>query len=93
MNSLTGVRCPSCGNGRSSVIDSRDSPTGKRRKRVCFNCSEIYVTWEKAEAVVHVYDVTNLHKALSKMKLALEAFEKEIGAFENVQDDFYSNNC
>lgn len=44
----TGVICPHCGSGLSSVTDTRKIAGGIRRRRRCFKCSRIFVTEETA---------------------------------------------
>lgn len=45
------MRCPSCGEIESKVVDSRPGRDGKaiRRRRECLNCSLRYTTYERIE--------------------------------------------
>jgi transcriptional repressor NrdR len=40
------VQCPFCG-GDSSVTETRDSPDGMRRRRVCGSCKRRFTTYER----------------------------------------------
>lgn len=44
--------CPKCKNGRTSVIDSRDSGTTIRRRRKCPKCEHRYTTYEVVEGEI-----------------------------------------
>lgn len=46
-----GYRCPACG-GPMAVIDSRPSPEGIRRRRMC-HCGERITTYETSSLSVH----------------------------------------
>jgi transcriptional regulator NrdR family protein len=43
-----GLGCPKCQRGSSAVLDSRDSLSGKcrRRRHECVNCGERFTTYE-----------------------------------------------
>ena len=41
------MHCPFCG-GDSSVTETRDSPDGVRRRRVCGSCKRRFTTYERA---------------------------------------------
>lgn len=43
------MRCPYCGEEDSKVIDSRVTAEGKRRRRLCRNCSRRFTTVETVE--------------------------------------------
>ena len=45
------MRCPRCGAGKSSVIDSRQAEDGKtiRRRRQCEECNQRFTTYERVE--------------------------------------------
>ena len=45
------MRCPRCGAGKSSVIDSRQAEDGRtiRRRRQCEACSHRFTTYERVE--------------------------------------------
>ena len=47
------MKCPSCGNIESKVIDSRSSGEGAsiRRRRECINCQKRFTTYEIVETV------------------------------------------
>jgi transcriptional repressor NrdR len=44
------VQCPYCG-GDSRVLDSRQSPDGIRRRRVCNECKRRFTTYERAGSI------------------------------------------
>ncbi|MFN2519592.1 MAG: transcriptional regulator NrdR [Candidatus Limnocylindria bacterium] len=46
------VRCPSCGNTDTRVIDSREAEEGAsiRRRRACDRCDERFTTFERSES-------------------------------------------
>lgn len=46
------MRCPSCGNPDTRVIDSREAEDGTsiRRRRVCDRCEERFTTFERSES-------------------------------------------
>ncbi len=43
------MRCPLCRTGDSKVVDSREVPTGIRRRRQCLSCRHRFTTYEKLE--------------------------------------------
>lgn len=47
------MRCPKCGNNKSSVIDSRQTEDGNtiRRRRECEECNARFTTFERLEEV------------------------------------------
>ena len=47
------MRCPSCGNLESKVLDSRPSADGKsvRRRRECLSCQKRFTTFETIENI------------------------------------------
>ena len=47
------MKCPSCSNPESKVIDSRPSSEGSsiRRRRECFKCQKRFTTYETIETV------------------------------------------
>ena len=46
------MRCPSCGNPDTRVIDSREAEDGAsiRRRRACDRCEERFTTFERSES-------------------------------------------
>ncbi len=46
------MRCPSCGNVETRVIDSREAEEGAsiRRRRACDRCEERFTTFERSES-------------------------------------------
>lgn len=42
------MQCPFCDARDSSVTETRDSPDGVRRRRVCGNCKRRFTTYERA---------------------------------------------
>ena len=47
------MRCPSCGNPESKVLDSRPVNEGQsiRRRRECLNCQKRFTTFETIESI------------------------------------------
>ena len=47
------MRCPSCGNLESKVVDSRSADDGSsiRRRRECLKCGKRFTTYEVIENV------------------------------------------
>jgi hypothetical protein len=45
-NKVPSIPCPLCGSGLSSVLDSRPSHSGVRRRRQCQKCSYRFTTYE-----------------------------------------------
>jgi len=43
------MRCIYCGDGKTKVVDSRESEGRIRRRRECTECSERFTTYERAE--------------------------------------------
>ncbi len=70
------MRCPSCGNNNSKVVDSRpsDDSTNIRRRRECLNCGHRFTTYErladtpiviiKSDGSVEAYDRDKLFRGL-----------------------------
>lgn len=44
------MRCPFCGFGDSSVIDSREVDDGIRRRRQCKSCDQRFTTYERVQS-------------------------------------------
>lgn len=47
------IHCPSCESGRSAVIDSRDRPAGRVRRRKCGGCGFRWNTVEVGESALN----------------------------------------
>ena len=47
------MKCPSCGNDKTRVIDTRKFQTVNIRTRVCDDCGQV---WKTAEIVHAVYE-------------------------------------
>jgi transcriptional regulator NrdR family protein len=57
------VNCPKCGYGWSKIVDSRETPNGKRRRRECAGCGMRYNAIEIFEE-----DYCNIMTVVRKMK-------------------------
>lgn len=44
-----GLACPSCGGGKSGVVDGGDSDVGYWRRRKCRDCGHGFVTVESVD--------------------------------------------
>lgn len=70
------MQCPFCG-GDSSVTETRDSPDGMRRRRVCNSCKRRFTTYErvgspglkvtKRDGSVEPFDADKLMAALARI--------------------------
>ena len=70
------MQCPFCG-GDSSVTETRDSPDGMRRRRVCVSCKRRFTTYErvgspglkvaKRDGSVEPFDADKLMRALERI--------------------------
>lgn len=92
------MKCPSCGNGETKVLDSRVVDDGRwiRRRRVCEYCWKRYSTMEKivvTDLVVikkdwskELYDRDKLKKALviayGKKNISMERIDDIIATLE-----------
>ena len=100
------MKCPSCGNEESKVVDSR--PTGDseiRRRRECLACGKRFTTYEvleempivviKKDGTKQLFDrakiLNGLSKACYKRPVAHEAMEKLINDIEQELHDSYRN--
>src|SRR5437016_7626425 len=75
---LVVVRCPSCGNPDTRVIDSREAEDGAsiRRRRVCDRCEERFTTFERSESArIQVLKRDGSRQEFDRRKLA-SAIEK-----------------
>ncbi len=86
------MKCPSCGDLGTRVIDSRSAREDSeiRRRRLCDNCSHRFTTYERAEQVVPVVVkkdgrrepwnrdkiLHGLTKACEKRPISIDAVEK-----------------
>ncbi len=72
------MRCPSCGNPDTRVIDSREAEDGDsiRRRRVCDRCEERFTTFERSESArIQVAKRDGSRQEFDRRKLA-SAIEK-----------------
>src|SRR5256712_10535656 len=70
---LVVVRCPSCGNPDTRVIDSREAEDGAsiRRRRVCDRCEERFTTFERSESArIQVLKRDGSRQEFDRRKLA-----------------------
>ena len=70
---LVVVRCPSCGNPDTRVIDSREAEDGAsiRRRRVCDRCEERFTTFERSESArIQVVKRDGARQEFDRRKLA-----------------------
>ena len=92
------MRCPSCGNPESRVVDSRLGREGAeiRRRRECLECSRRFTTRERIDEVMpkvvkkderrEDYDraklVTSLQKACQKRPVSADELERLVDRLE-----------
>lgn len=72
------MRCPSCGNPDTRVIDSREAEDGAsiRRRRACDRCEERFTTFERSESArIQVLKRDGTKQEFDRRKLA-SAIEK-----------------
>lgn len=72
------MRCPSCGNPDTRVIDSREAGDGAsiRRRRACDRCEERFTTFERSESArIQVHKRDGSRQEFDRRKLA-SAIEK-----------------
>lgn len=72
------MRCPSCGNPDSRVIDSREAEDGAsiRRRRACDRCEARFTTFERSESArIQVLKKDGSRQEFDRRKLA-SAIEK-----------------
>src|SRR2546427_8852187 len=70
---LVVVRCPSCGNPDTRVIESREAEDGAsiRRRRVCDRCEERFTTFERSESArIQVVKRDGSRQEFDRRKLA-----------------------
>ena len=88
------MRCPSCGNPESKVVDSRPSEDGTaiRRRRECLECGRRFTTYErlgdnpliviKADGSSEAYDRQKLMRGLlnaaAKIASLIDSIEAEL---------------
>ncbi len=75
---LVVMRCPSCGNPDTRVIDSREAEDGAsiRRRRACDRCEERFTTFERSESArIQVLKRDGTRQEFDRRKLA-SAIEK-----------------
>ena len=64
------MNCPKCGYGFTKVVDSRDIPNGKKRRRECAGCGTRYNAIEILEE-----DYQNIMMVVRKMKSLTKELE------------------
>ena len=64
------MNCPKCGYGFTKVVDIRDIPNGKKRRRECAGCGTRYNAIEILEE-----DYRNIMTVVSKMKSVQKELE------------------
>jgi transcriptional repressor NrdR len=67
------MRCPSCGNADTRVIDSREAEEGAsiRRRRACDRCDERFTTFERSESArIQVVKRDGSRQEFDRRKLA-----------------------
>ena len=72
------MRCPSCGNPDTRVVDSREAEDGAsiRRRRACDRCEERFTTFERSESArIQVLKRDGTRQEFDRRKLA-SAIEK-----------------
>lgn len=72
------MRCPSCGNTDTRVVDSREAEDGAsiRRRRACDSCEERFTTFERSESArIQVVKRDGSRQEFDRRKLA-SAIEK-----------------
>src|SRR5260370_4332110 len=72
------MRCPSCGNPDTRVIDSREAEDGAsiRRRRACDRCEERFTTFERSESArIQVVKRDGTRQEFDRRKLS-SAIEK-----------------
>jgi len=77
-----GVRCPSCGNPDTRVVDSREAEDGAsiRRRRACDRCEARFTTFERSESArIQVLKRDGSRQEFDRRKLA-SAIEKAASA-------------
>jgi len=88
------VKCPSCGDIKSKVIDSRDLGDGIRRRRQCLNCNARFTTHERPQSrklFITKKDTRreefNRDKLLSGIRKACEKRPLPTGTIDKLVDD------
>ena len=67
------MRCPSCGNADTRVVDSREAEDGQsiRRRRACDSCGERFTTRERSESArIQVLKRDGTRQEFDRRKLA-----------------------
>ncbi len=91
------MRCPFCGYGKTTVIDSRPSEGKKRRRRECEQCGKRFTTYEVVEKPILMvikkngsfepFDrtklITGIMSATKKRVISPETVEQIVDNIEN----------
>ena len=99
------MRCPSCGQTESKVVDSRPSEDGStiRRRRECLDCGRRFTTYErlgenplivlKSDGTSEVYDrekiIRGLYIACAKRQISPEKINELV---ENMESELRNAN-
>lgn len=97
------MKCPSCGQSESKVIDSRSQGDEIRRRRECIKCKSRFTTYEKLqtrslyiikkdgrrEEFIRDKLFSGIRKACEKRPLPMGTIDKLV---ENIESELYSLN-
>ncbi len=82
------MRCPFCSSENTSVLETRESDLGTRRRRECLDCKKRFTTYEKVEyAPIMVIKKDGRREGFSKEKLRngiIKACEKRQVSTEQI---------
>ena len=92
------MKCPFCGNEDTSVLETRETPSGStRRRRNCQNCDKRFTTYEKIEQspliVIKksgVRESFDRHKVQSGILKACEKRPISLDQIDKIVDDIES---
>ncbi|MEM0231465.1 MAG: transcriptional regulator NrdR [Candidatus Woesearchaeota archaeon] len=84
------MKCPFCGYENTSVLETRDTDSGTRRRRICDKCKHRFTTYEKIESSpILVIKKDGRREPFSKEKLRngiLKACEKRPVSIEQINN-------
>ncbi len=90
------MKCPSCGNPESKVIDSRPSSDGSsiRRRRECLECKKRFTTYENIETLPlivikkdHTRETFDRNKILNSIIRACDKRQVTLSQMNNAVDE------
>ncbi|MCD6589766.1 transcriptional repressor NrdR [Candidatus Woesearchaeota archaeon] len=95
------MKCPFCGYGESTVLETRDTENGIRRRRQCLKCGKRFTTYERIEhsplvvikknGIREQFDKEKLRrgiiKACEKRPISIEQINKII---DEIESELYS---